>query len=611
MKKKLTVIRNNQRISGAEVQIEGANQVYNTNAKGEVEVEFPSGISSLRISHENVWTEHSVDLAEDSGPLWFDISQARTTGEFLRQNTLNLGDRFVYHTVLGRGGMGTVVKAEDRVLRRPVAIKILAEELRDNIEAQDIFLSEGRSLAALSHPNLVSVFDVVSVNDRAMMVLEYIDGKSLEQELQDKINIGVTNAVQYGIQLGRALAYLHTHNIVHRDIKPANLMLLPDGTLKIIDFGLARSMEHLRVKTTQVRGSPAYMAPEQIRGEEVTEATDIYQAGVTLFEIVTGVLPFQVKPNSIAHFENEVPRPSDRIGGIHPALDNLIYQCLQKEPEARPASAEVFTETLRKINRSLTSPADLGEIDSMEMERAPQKSGVNKKLAFVALLSLLLIGGAGFALYTVANPDEGAEDTLAAAAENADPVQDTPPTPDPEPAEVEPQVEEQPTDFVAANAASNQVAIALTASRAAGDVLGSAPDSAAAARPDARPAPKPKVVKRAAPAERVKAAPAKPKPSTQPKEKPAEASKPDEQEAAARAIASTKPAPEEATPKEEQAAKVEKIEEPKVAPKPEPAVTPKPKPKTVKKKKPARKKVSTKKKPKKKQDKPVPVPMSF
>lgn len=602
MKKKVTVLRNNQRIEGAEVQVDGGNQVYNTNGEGEVEVEFYSGLSSVRISHENVWTEHSVDLSEESGPLWFDISEARTTGEFLRQNTLNLGDRFVCHKVLGRGGMGTVIKAEDRVLRRPVAIKILAEELRDNIEAQDIFLSEGRSLAALSHPNLVSVYDVVSVNDRAMMVLEFIDGKSLEEEIHEKINIGTTKAVQYGIQLGRALAYLHSHGIVHRDIKPANLMLLKDGTLKIIDFGLARSMEHLRVKTTQVRGSPAYMAPEQIKGEGVTEATDIYQVGVTLFEIVTGVLPFDVKPGSVSHFEQAPPRPSDRFGGVHPALDELITRCLSRDPAKRPASAEVLTETLRKINRSLTSPADLGGIPANDS--TVQQSGTDRKVLLVAVISLILIGGVGFALYTVTQKSQQNTDAMAVVQTPPDSEEIKPP--EPEPTTVEPI--EEPTGKMAASAASNQIFVALTASRAAQDALGSIPpDGPETATAKRSPAPRRAATRNVA------------KPKTKPKAKPkkpeaaAEDIAKEDAEKTIQEVASQKvgePSKTEETVKTEE---VKAKTEPEPEPEPEPVVQPKPKPKpkSAKKKETAPDKVAKEKKPATKKEAPVPVPMSF
>jgi len=275
------------------------------------------------------------------------VTQAQSiqsTGEFaalIGGASRAISSRYEVVKKLGRGGMGVVVKAKDNLLHREVAIKMLAEEFADNPEVQQIFLTEARALATLAHPNLVSIYDVTEIDGRAMIVFEYVEGHNLEDLFLEHGALYPGELLRVGIQLARGLDYLHTKEVIHRDLKPANVMIQSDGTLRVIDFGLARSLEQLSLKGTMVRGTPAYMAPEQILGKDLTPKTDIYQFGVTLFELWTGSLPFPDGDMVYRHVHDEPPELDTLREGLPPEISRLIHAMLAKKPTDRPDAQRI------------------------------------------------------------------------------------------------------------------------------------------------------------------------------------------------------------------------------------------------------------------------------
>jgi serine/threonine-protein kinase len=274
-----------------------------------------------------------------------------TQTTFIKNHLEKLAGRYRFERLLGQGGMGVVFKAYDTLLARDVAIKILNEELRENREAQRIFLVEARNLATLKHPNLVAIHDVAITDGVTMLVTEFVEGRNLEEHLQFYGSMDELAVLKVAHQLALALANMHERGIIHRDIKPGNLLVRQDGSLKIVDFGLARSLEQLTLRSTQRRGTPAYMAPEQIKGEELTPRTDLYQVGVTLYELATGFLPFDADGEDLAYAHVHLaPTPILEYAPMSsPGFCELVEQCLAKDPARRPASAAAFAASIEQV----------------------------------------------------------------------------------------------------------------------------------------------------------------------------------------------------------------------------------------------------------------------
>ncbi len=248
---------------------------------------------------------------------------------------------------LGRGGMGIVYKAEDTVLDRSVAFKVLPDALRDNPQALKNFLREAKSAAKLNHPNIVTVYDAGEQDGRYYIAMEHVDGTTLKEIVRKRGAIAAKGVVNVAIQMCEALHYAHAHKVIHRDIKTANTMWTKDKKAKIMDFGLAKVVEEVRNHTTLVAGTPYYMSPEQTLGRVVDHRTDLYSLGVTLFELVTGSLPFRDGNVPYHHVHTEAPDPRSVNASVPAELAELILRCMAKEPDQRVQSAREIAQALR------------------------------------------------------------------------------------------------------------------------------------------------------------------------------------------------------------------------------------------------------------------------
>jgi len=255
--------------------------------------------------------------------------------------------RYVIRGTLGRGGMGVVYKADDTVLDRTVAFKVLPDALRENPQALKNFLREAKSAAQLNHPNIVMVYDAGEQDGVFYIAMEYVDGHTLKEIIKRRGRIAPKGVVHVISQMCEALAYAHEKKIVHRDIKTANAMWTVDRKAKIMDFGLAKVIEEVRNHTTVVSGTPYYMSPEQTLGKNVDHRTDIYSLGVSVFEMATGGLPFTEGNLPYHHVHTPPPDPRETVPDLPPVIVEIIERCMRKDPEERYQSARDILAELR------------------------------------------------------------------------------------------------------------------------------------------------------------------------------------------------------------------------------------------------------------------------
>ena len=207
-----------------------------------------------------------------------------------------LDGRYIIKELIGVGGMAYVYKAYDSIDDKTVALKILKDEFLENEEFTRRFKNESKAIAILSHPNIVRVFDVSFGEQLQYIVMEYIDGITLKEYIEQQGPLSWNEAVHFTLQILRGLQHAHDKGVVHRDIKPQNIMVLPDGIIKVADFGIARfARSEQETITDKAIGSVHYISPEQAKGEKTDEKADIYSVGVMLYEMLTGKLPFQAE----------------------------------------------------------------------------------------------------------------------------------------------------------------------------------------------------------------------------------------------------------------------------------------------------------------------------
>ena len=276
--------------------------------------------------------------------------------------------------VIGQGGMGVVYRAHDLKLQRPVAIKVLPTELMADAERRKRFLLEARTAARISHPAIAQVFDVDEHNGTIFIAMELVEGETVRNLIQNH-QLDLLGAIDVALQVCAGLAKAHESGIIHRDIKPANVIQTPDGHVKILDFGLAKLLDADEASSTFaggiqnlstltqtqigiVKGTPAYMSPEQIKSEAVDARSDLFSLGVMLFEMATGEVPFQRKtPTEIMHAIAFAKTPA--MHSFRPNLpgdiQRIVSRCLEKSPADRYPDARSLIEDLRTLRRKMES----------------------------------------------------------------------------------------------------------------------------------------------------------------------------------------------------------------------------------------------------------------
>jgi len=250
---------------------------------------------------------------------------------------------------IGRGGMGLIFKARDRRLNRVVALKRLPENLREHPKAVKLFLNEAQAAARLNHPNIVTVHDTDQEDGTFFITMELLEGYPLNAILKKRGQLSAKDTVKISQQVAVGLQYAHDQQIVHRDIKTSNLFLTKDRTVKIMDFGLAKMLEEVRRGSTVIGGTPYYMAPEQAAGDHVDHRADIYAFGVTIFELVTGHVPFQEGDVQYHHRHTPPPDPRSLCDGVPDSLADLILEMMAKAPEDRVPDVTTVNQRLDAI----------------------------------------------------------------------------------------------------------------------------------------------------------------------------------------------------------------------------------------------------------------------
>ncbi len=259
-------------------------------------------------------------------------------------------------STLGKGGMGVVYKGQDPMIGRMVAIKMMTGGFQDNPDLLKRFYREAQSTGMLQHPNIVIVYDLGDWEGNPYLVMEYLEGEGLDKIISTRRDVSLVQKLHYIVQALHGLNYAHQRGIVHRDIKPGNIMVLNDGSVKIVDFGIARIGDASMTRTGQVVGTITYMSPEQINAQVVDGRTDIFSCGVMLYELLTGSLPFDGKDtaSTLLKIIHEPPPPLKNFLAVYPPeLEESLHRALAKDREERYATAEDFAFDLTRIQESL------------------------------------------------------------------------------------------------------------------------------------------------------------------------------------------------------------------------------------------------------------------
>ena len=258
---------------------------------------------------------------------------------------------------VGTGGMADVYRAKDHRLNRYVAVKILKNEYSEDAKFVTKFRQEAQAIACLSHPNIVGVYDVGQEQDMHYIVMEFVDGITLKKYIEQKGKLSVREAVGIGLQIANGLEAAHANHIIHRDIKPQNILISKDGTAKVSDFGIAKAASSNTI-TANAMGSVHYISPEQARGGFSDEKSDIYSLGITMFEMLTGRVPFNGETTvaiAIKHIQEEMPSPKEFVPEIPSSVASIVLKCCQKSPDRRYQN---MAELIADLKQSLINPEE-------------------------------------------------------------------------------------------------------------------------------------------------------------------------------------------------------------------------------------------------------------
>ena len=354
-----------------------------------------------------------------------------------------LSGRYELEEKIGSGGMAEVYKAHDRLLARPVAIKILHEAYRSDMEFIERFHREAKAAARLTHPNIVSIYDVGVAGNDHYIVMEYVQSSTLKKKIQDEGPLDILTATTIAKDIANGLTHAHANNIVHCDIKPHNILMTEDGRAKITDFGIARAVtESTLTYGGSVIGSVHYFSPEQARGGAITPKSDVYSLGVVLYEMLTNRLPFTGdNPVAIAmkHIEEEPISPSRYRPQIPPMLEAIICRAMSKSPEIRPSSFELVQELSNvEAALSMTVKNDPDATQVLPRQEIPPRRAVRQGLGgqitpeekpkpkpepveskpfykskmFIAMMALVLMLGFGVGIFAAFGKVLNTEETV-------------------------------------------------------------------------------------------------------------------------------------------------------------------------------------------------------
>ena len=314
----------------------------------------------LRARISDLLRAHADEFVDAAPP----APDGRTTFSGSRQGSgadhleaRRIGD-YVIRREIGRGGMGVVYLADDTRLQRRVALKALNPALNQRSDLRERLRSEARLAGGLTHPGIATIYALEEIDDELYMACEFVPGSTLRDLLKSG-PVPIDEVVNIGLQLAKALAEAHTHGVVHRDLKPENAIMTPSGVVKILDFGLARdehSAQERLTLTGVIVGTPAYLAPEQVRGETADFRTDLYALGLLLYELAAGINPFVDKSltGTIARIVEQDPLP---LSAVQPqsvaGLDRIVQVCLHKDPARRYKSTRELIADLERVNHEL------------------------------------------------------------------------------------------------------------------------------------------------------------------------------------------------------------------------------------------------------------------
>ncbi|HWH52558.1 MAG TPA: serine/threonine-protein kinase, partial [Gemmatimonadaceae bacterium] len=264
--------------------------------------------------------------------------------------------KYEVERLVGEGAMGVVYRATDPVLNRPVAIKVMSDALAQDTDLRERFLREARAAGSLQHPNVITIYDFGEVDGHPYIAMEFVAGSDLEELLARHVPLTVDHALDLMTGVLQGLGYAHKRGIVHRDVKPANIRVDDEGKARLMDFGVAHLTSSSMTRTGVMLGTPSYMAPEQIVGEKIGPATDIFSVGAVLYELLSGARPFQGDTLQSVMYKvlNEMPPSLAKVAPrAPPQLDRIVTRALAKDPADRYDSALEMANDLIAVRASL------------------------------------------------------------------------------------------------------------------------------------------------------------------------------------------------------------------------------------------------------------------